>query len=127
LALDVATQLDDLRIIINGLDLGAQTRRVLQLISEFEPLVSDPSLSATVSRMETILTTDLEPAAVWRVVQTARMDFSKPAAVWSDQVDFRKPIVTALVADYNEKKRQYLEAAAAADLEARKKPCSATT
>ncbi|MEI6386634.1 MAG: hypothetical protein WCQ50_08360 [Spirochaetota bacterium] len=115
----MADIIDDLRFLVEGIDLGASTAAVLDaLANDTGGKESAPSM--VLPQIGALLGDSLSPTRLWAVARAASMKPESTLKIWTEHYDLRKPIVDALMSDFKEKRSTRLERMAAADLDAKK-------
>jgi hypothetical protein len=129
-ALGVCESIDDLRFLADGLDLGADTRRVLEILAATAEvgsgaIVADGARAtapdATLETMAALFAGPLKPERLGDVVKAILMEPSRKHRAWSEHRDLRKSLYEELVIDYKKKRATRLESMASLDLDEKKR------
>lgn len=118
----VLERLDDLRYLLQDFSPDASTALVLDLLANLKPageLVQKSNLDA-IQKLATLMSGPLTPVRISAVMTTARMEPADTVRVWKDSEDIRKLFAERMVAEYQEKRRTYLEKRSQAQFEERK-------
>lgn len=115
----MADIIDDLRFLVEGLDLGTSTAAVLDALAN-DTVGKDAAASGVLPQVSALLGDSLSPVRLWAVARAASMKPESTPKKWTEHYDLRKPIVDAIMTDFKEKRTSRLDRMAAADLDEKK-------